>query len=78
MLGHLKPGVIVMHPRQYNKLCGLMRVHLVRGRHETFWNGSPVVLDRDMPEAGWFAVPEEAASDVGIVQGVGAAEEGDD
>jgi len=53
-----------MHPTQYNKLCELMRVRV--GKPEPTWNGVPVVLDRKMPEGGWFIVPEGESSDVRI------------
>ena len=55
-----KPGTIIMHTRQYNKLCdaGLLRTRTATGREpETSWNGAPVIRDDSMPLAGWFIVP---------------------
>lgn len=63
------PGTVIMHTRQYNKLCdaGLLRVRTATGREpEIFWNGVPLIRDDNMPESGWFIVP-------GAVEG--AAEE---
>ncbi len=59
---NLKPGDIVMHRIQYNRLCHLMTTrptypepgHMVR---EIFWDGVRVALDNGMPERGWFMVP---------------------
>ena len=55
-----KPGTVLMHTRQYNKLCDsdLIRVRTATGRKpELFWNGVPVELNDNMPTSGWFIVP---------------------
>ena len=62
-----KPGTVIMHTRQYNKLCdaGLLRIRTATGRKpETFWNGVPVIRDDNMPPAGWFIVPGGAPETV--------------
>ena len=56
----LKPGTVIMHTRQYNKLCDadLIRVRTATGRKpELLWNGVPVFRDDNMPPSGWFIVP---------------------
>lgn len=56
----LKPGTVLMHTRQYNKLCdaGMIRVRSSTGREpELYWNGVPVIRDDNIPPGGWFIVP---------------------
>jgi hypothetical protein len=52
-----RPGDIVMHTKQYNRLCDLMRVRLTGTKVQTEWNGVPVHLDNSLPESGWYLVP---------------------
>ncbi len=62
-----KPGTILMHTRQYNKLCdaGLLRTRTATGREpETFWNGVPVIRNDNMPPDGWFPVPSGSSSEI--------------
>ena len=66
----LKPGNVIMHTRQYNKLCdaGLIRVRTATGREpELLWNGVPVFRDDNMPPSGWFIVPGGASETVETV-----------
>lgn len=69
-LSGYKPGTIVMHTRQYNKLCDadLIRVRTATGRKpELFWNGVPLVINDNMPPGGWFIVPGGASETVETV-----------
>ena len=66
----LKPGTVIMHTRQYNKLCDadLIRVRTATGREpELLWNGVPVIRDDNMPPSGWFIVPGGASETVETV-----------
>lgn len=53
----LKPGDIVMSPKQYNALCHLMIERKSDSESIVTWNGIRVIISDNMPEKGWFIVP---------------------